>query len=154
MTRKYQVAIPRTAREKANFKMDDKPPVRVVGGSIVLEPVKPERALEKLRSILTHLLGGPQLMDTASGYRKDGRCHSLHAATGGAEIVAAKDLGDWSCTVPTWSSIVHEHGFRELGVFSPTQGFLKPAKVPSPLKSPACRIPPYLQVLKSLSVEG
>lgn len=63
MTRKYQVTIPRAAREKLGIKVGDRLYVKVVGDSIVLEPVKPEKALEKLASISTRLLGGPQSID-------------------------------------------------------------------------------------------
>ncbi|MEM0495278.1 MAG: AbrB/MazE/SpoVT family DNA-binding domain-containing protein [Thermofilum sp.] len=59
-TRKYQVTIPKAVREKLDIKVGDRLSVRVFGGSIVLEP---EKALERLRSIASRLLGGPQRVD-------------------------------------------------------------------------------------------
>ncbi|MEM4640652.1 MAG: AbrB/MazE/SpoVT family DNA-binding domain-containing protein [Thermofilum sp.] len=63
VTRKYQVTIPKAIREKLGIRVGDRLSVRVVGGSIVLEPMKPEKALERLGSIASRLLGGPQRVD-------------------------------------------------------------------------------------------
>lgn len=63
VTRKFQVTIPRAVRDKLGIKVGDRLLVKVVGDSIVMEPVKPEKAVEKLKGIAPRFLGGPQRVD-------------------------------------------------------------------------------------------
>jgi len=63
VTRKYQVTIPKEVREKLGIKVGDRLLVSVRGGCIVLEPIRPSSALERLASIADRLLGGPRRID-------------------------------------------------------------------------------------------
>ncbi len=63
VTRKYQVTIPKEIREKLGIKVGDRLLVRVEGKYILLEPIKPRDALERLLSIADKYLGGPQEID-------------------------------------------------------------------------------------------
>ncbi|RLF03765.1 MAG: AbrB/MazE/SpoVT family DNA-binding domain-containing protein [Thermoprotei archaeon] len=63
VTRKYQVTIPKEVREELGIKVGDRLLVSVRGDCIVLEPIKPSSALERLASIADRLLGGPRRID-------------------------------------------------------------------------------------------
>lgn len=63
VTRKYQVTIPKEVRERLGIKVGDRFLVKIEDDHIVLEPVKPAKALDKLSSIADRLLGGPQRID-------------------------------------------------------------------------------------------
>ncbi len=63
VTRKYQVTIPKEVREKLGIKVGDRLLVRVEDDHIVLEPLKPVKALDRLSSIADRLLGGPRKID-------------------------------------------------------------------------------------------
>lgn len=63
MTRKYQVTIPKEVRESLGIKVGDRLLVRVEGDCIVLEPIRPARALDRLSSIADRFLGGPRRID-------------------------------------------------------------------------------------------
>lgn len=60
VTRKYQVTIPKEVRERLGIKVGDRLLVRVEGDRVILEPIKPAAALERLSSIADRLLGGPR----------------------------------------------------------------------------------------------
>ena len=59
----FRVSIPEEARRKLGIKAGDRLRVKVKRGAIILEPVKPREALERLASIADRLLGGPQRVD-------------------------------------------------------------------------------------------
>ena len=63
VTRKFQVTIPKEVREALGIRVGDKLIVRVVGGKIVMEPVRAPSALERLASIADRILGGPREVD-------------------------------------------------------------------------------------------
>jgi len=58
----FWVSIPEEAR-KLGIKAGDRLRVKVERGEIILEPVKPREALERLASIADRLLGSPQRVD-------------------------------------------------------------------------------------------
>jgi len=59
----FRVSIPEKVRRRLGIKAGDRLRVRVERGAIILEPVKPREALERLASIADRLLGGPQRVD-------------------------------------------------------------------------------------------
>ena len=63
VTRKYQVTIPRKVREALGISIGDRLVVKVVDGKIVMKPVRPEKALEKLAGIANKYLWGSRRID-------------------------------------------------------------------------------------------
>ena len=63
VTRKYQVTIPKRARERLGVKVGDRMLAWVDGDKLILKPVRAEDALEKLSTIADRFLGGPKRLD-------------------------------------------------------------------------------------------
>ena len=63
MTRKYQITIPKSIREKLGIKVGDRLLIKLEDNKIVIEPIRPNEALEKLLTIADRILGGPKKID-------------------------------------------------------------------------------------------
>jgi len=64
VTRKFQVTIPKEIREALEINVGDRLIVKIAGGKVVLEPIRPSDALKRLSTIADRFLGGPKRIDT------------------------------------------------------------------------------------------
>lgn len=63
VTRKFQVTIPKKARETVGIKVGDRLLVEVVDDKIVLKPIKGSDALARLSNISSRFFHGPKKID-------------------------------------------------------------------------------------------
>ncbi|MEX0569294.1 MAG: AbrB/MazE/SpoVT family DNA-binding domain-containing protein [Candidatus Njordarchaeota archaeon] len=66
VTRKYQITIPKSIREKLGIRIGDKLLVEVDGTKIVIRPINYREALEDLATIADRILGGSKKIDVVN----------------------------------------------------------------------------------------
>lgn len=60
VTRKYQITIPKSIREKLGIRIGDRLLMEVDGDKIVIRPINHREALDGLATIADRILGGPK----------------------------------------------------------------------------------------------